>query len=502
MKANQSSLALAADVVRTTLRGAGYGAVASSGLLLLGKVYGAVRGKNDDHEEGFFTREDVEGIVRFSIFAGSMPGAFRLLEGILRRAGIASQSLRFFLSGLGSGSALLALPESSMRSYATLYLTLQALGAWWSHAAASGRVPHGQWGPVSLACFSTAVIQYTYVYEPHLFNPSYYRVVHKLSSQPLVDQVVYHLRGVHAVVTQFPFISLREWLSQLEKAKEVAEWEGDDLTDVTNSLEVVIDAWLKYGNELEQGTEGEPEERKKVQAAIQELQQWERGRALVRRKRLQEEAFHSCQLVHGATSPLVHLSQWAKMVVNLMSKSAKLYLSVHCLPVLLTAWKRSPSKSLEQLFGKALPKAMRSIAFTGTYGFMFCLGLCGGRSILKKDTKLQLIAAGFCCGIGLLWEASSRRGEVVCYLLTQVLFVLWRRGTREGQLGASEKFRFSDSPDPARKLKEGGLPSPTSNLGLVPLFCVTIGLMMAMLATNKRNMKPMYTTALTKLFLE
>eukprot|EP00168_Porphyra_purpurea_P005969 TRINITY_DN17157_c0_g1_i1.p4 TRINITY_DN17157_c0_g1~~TRINITY_DN17157_c0_g1_i1.p4 ORF type:complete len:104 (-),score=8.70 TRINITY_DN17157_c0_g1_i1:2-313(-) len=95
---------------------------------------------------------------------------------------------------------------------------------------------------------------------------------------------------------------------------------------------------------------------------------------------------------------------------------------------------------------------------------MFCLGLCGGRSLLRQDTKLQLLAAGYCCGVGLLWEAASRRGEVVCYLLTQVLFVLWRRGTRAGQLGASEKFRFSDSPDPAKKLKEEVCPHqhPTS----------------------------------------
>jgi len=502
MGRHEGSLVIATNVARAAVRGAGYGAVLGSGVLLLQKAYGALTGKKEDPEKSLFSNDEVEGIVRFAGFAGAMPAIYRLVEAVLRRQGVGSAAWRAFVAGTASGSALLSLSESSLRSYATMYLALQALGAWYCQAGAAGLVPMSEWGPVSLACFSTAVIQYTYVYEPHLFNPSYYRVTHKLSSQPLVDQVVHHLRGVHAVVTQYPFLSLRQWIAQLNEAKSAADWEGEDLTAVTDALEVLVAAWNRYGNELEAGTEGKPEERRQLQAAIQELQQWERGQAQLTKRRLAEEPFHSCELVHGAVTYADHLQHWAKMVATLMGKSAKLYLSVHCLPVLLTAWKRSPSATLRQLTGKALPKALRSIAFVGTYGFMFCLGLCGGRGMLRKDTKLQLILAGYTCGIGLFWEPAARRGEVVCYLLTQVVFVLWRRLTRAGQLAATEKFRFSDSPDPAKKLKDGGLPSPTSNEGLVPVFCLAMGLMMAMLAKNKGNIKPMYRTALTKLFLE
>ena len=99
----------------------------SGGLLTLLRAYALIRGKASKKDDASL----LESTLAFAAFTGCSAASFRLWEGLLSKF-VVSKPLRAFLAGLASGWPIALLPSSTFRSYATLYMAAQALGALYS----------------------------------------------------------------------------------------------------------------------------------------------------------------------------------------------------------------------------------------------------------------------------------------------------------------------------------------------------------------------------------
>ncbi|KAK6166026.1 hypothetical protein SNE40_022815 [Patella caerulea] len=109
---------------------------------------------------------------------------------------------------------------------------------------------------------------------------------------------------------------------------------------------------------------------------------------------------------------------------------AKLYLPIHATPMLLFRRKLLFQKPLAELLTLARNLAMSS-AFLATMVMLAKYGLCVLRNILGRPPPippLVPVVAGFMCGLGILFERSSRRKELALFLIPHTLYAFYLLG--------------------------------------------------------------------------
>ncbi|KAG7396384.1 hypothetical protein PHYBOEH_002304 [Phytophthora boehmeriae] len=120
--------------------------------------------------------------LRFGAFLGSLVGAFRVTELLVRAArGGQRDGVNLAIAGAVSGSALL-LDSPSRRSTISLYIFVRMLDVVCRHLMSIGVIPTWRYSSETLFALSNAVIMYAFVVDPSLLPKGYYQWICRIGA--------------------------------------------------------------------------------------------------------------------------------------------------------------------------------------------------------------------------------------------------------------------------------------------------------------------------------